>query len=385
MNDTPLSIKQTLDTDPEINFINWELNVQDVASTSGRTIAGDQGLLGLVLNTAQWESHALNISVNDEGHQVIAQRYAAPAHVELDVNMSATEITITKARNKTREDWMIAEQNLKRAMMDSLGLAIRHIIAPPPLCFQNMMPIDIIDAVRAHYGKTTTRTVRRLDEILAEKLDNVRNFKTHAAKMQNAFSIGTASGIPMDEITRTKLLRTSIRGHHVMDKLVEGYDHDYPDFLQQTFYGLCDYLNTHLPNAESREADTKAHGLSVQNKGRNEDDILLSMNAEQITAYLAATNDAKKWKSKLNKQLKKSKRQQSSTTTSSDDDSEQPAKRPRVEHYCYCHGTQYSHTSAECKVMQADRKRFTSAMRSTTNSQSPPGGSDRKPGPSQMR
>ncbi len=44
-------------------------------------------LLGLVLNTAQWESHALNISVNVEGHQVIAQRYAAPAYVELDVNM----------------------------------------------------------------------------------------------------------------------------------------------------------------------------------------------------------------------------------------------------------------------------------------------------------
>ncbi len=121
-----------------------------MASTSGRTIAGDQGLPGLVLNTAQWESHALNISVNDEGHQVIAQRYAAPAYVELDVQMSATKITITKARNKTREDWMIAEQSLKRVMMDSLGPAIRHIIAPPPLCFQNMMPIDIIDAVRAH-------------------------------------------------------------------------------------------------------------------------------------------------------------------------------------------------------------------------------------------
>jgi hypothetical protein len=152
MQDTTLTIKQALDTDPEINFINWELNVQDVAATTGRTIAGAQGLLGLVLNTAQW--HALNISVNDEGHQVIAQRYAAPAYVELDANMSATEITITKARNKTREDWMIAEQNLKRAMMDSLGLAIRHIIAPPPLCFQNMTPIDIINAVQAHYGET---------------------------------------------------------------------------------------------------------------------------------------------------------------------------------------------------------------------------------------
>jgi hypothetical protein len=301
MQDTTLTIKQTLDIDPEINFINWELNVQDVASTTGRTIAGVQGLLGLVLNAAQWNAHALNISVNDEGLQVIAQRYAAPAYVKLDAGMSATEITIGKARNKTRKDWMIAEQNLKRAMMDSVGPTIRHIIAPPPLGFQNMTPIDIINAVRATYGKTTTRTVRRLDEILAEKLDNVGNFKTHAAKMQNAFSIGTASGIPMDELTRIKLLRTSILGHHVMDKLFEGYDHDYPEFLQQTFACLCDYLNTHLPNAESREADTKAHGLSVQHKGKSEDDILLSMNAEQITAYLAATGEAKKWKSKHTK------------------------------------------------------------------------------------
>ncbi len=110
--DTTLTIKQTLDIDPEINFINWELNVQDVASTTGHTIAGTQGLLGLVLNTAQWNAHALNISLNDEGQQVIAQRYAAPAYVELEAGMSATEITITNARNKTRENWMIAEQNL---------------------------------------------------------------------------------------------------------------------------------------------------------------------------------------------------------------------------------------------------------------------------------
>jgi hypothetical protein len=63
--------------------------------------------------------------------------------------------------------------------MDSVGLTIRHIIVPPPLSFQNMTPIDIINAARANYGKTTTRTVKRIDEILAEKLDNVRNFKTN--------------------------------------------------------------------------------------------------------------------------------------------------------------------------------------------------------------
>jgi hypothetical protein len=96
------------------------------------------------------------------------------------------------------------------------------------------------------------------------------------------------------------------------------------------------------------------------------------MNAEQITAYLPATGEAKKWKNKPNKQLKKTKRQHASTASNSDDDSEQQEKRQRVDQYCYCHGTQYSHTSTECKVMEADKKRFTHAMRNATNSQSPP-------------
>ncbi len=170
-------------------------------------------------------------------------------------------------------------------------------------------------------------------------------------------------------------------GHHVIDKLIEGYDHYYLEFLQQTFASLlCNNLNTHLPNAESRDADTKAHRLSVQHKGRSEDDILLSMNTEQITAYLAATREAKRWKNKYNKQKKKTKRQHASTASRSDDDSEQPEKRQRVEQYCYCHGTQYSHTSMESKVMEADEKWFMHAMRNATNSKSPPGGNLRKHG-----
>ncbi len=96
MQDTTLNIKQTFDNDPEINFINWELNVQDVASKTGRTIAGAQGLLGLVLNAAQWNAYALNISFDDEGQQVIAQRYAAPAYVELDAGMTATETKLAR-------------------------------------------------------------------------------------------------------------------------------------------------------------------------------------------------------------------------------------------------------------------------------------------------
>jgi hypothetical protein len=45
MHETQLQIKQTLETDPEINFVNWELNIQDVVANAMRTIAGEQGLL----------------------------------------------------------------------------------------------------------------------------------------------------------------------------------------------------------------------------------------------------------------------------------------------------------------------------------------------------
>ena len=65
---------------------------------------------------------------------------------------------------------MSAEQQLKLAVMDSVGDTIRHIIAPPPMAFQNMTISDIIEAVRSNYGKTTRHTIKRVKEILTEKL-----------------------------------------------------------------------------------------------------------------------------------------------------------------------------------------------------------------------
>jgi hypothetical protein len=65
------SSRHSFDTDPEINFVNWELNIQDVAANAMRTISGEQGLLSLVLNQSQWDTHALNISTNDQGLKVM--------------------------------------------------------------------------------------------------------------------------------------------------------------------------------------------------------------------------------------------------------------------------------------------------------------------------
>ena len=116
--ETQLRIRQTLDLYPEINFINWELNIQDVAAATARSVHA-RGLLSLVLNPTQWDTHVSNISTDAQGQNVISQRYSPPEFTEITAEMSPTEITVSKMRNKTRDDWMIAEQNLKLAIMDA--------------------------------------------------------------------------------------------------------------------------------------------------------------------------------------------------------------------------------------------------------------------------
>jgi hypothetical protein len=151
---------------------------------------------------------------------------------------------------------MSAEQQLKLAVMDSVGDTIRHIIAPPPMAFQNITISDIIEAVRSNYGKTTRHTIKRVKEILTEKLDNVRNWRIHS-KMRNAFAINTAAGIIIDEYRRVEAVRESIIGHHQMVTILKDYDHDYPDLHTHTFAHLTAYLELHLPNVVSHDDATK--------------------------------------------------------------------------------------------------------------------------------
>ena len=106
--ETQLRIRQTLDVDPEINFINWELNIQDVAAATARSIHA-RGLLNLVLNPTQWETHVSNVSINDQGQSVIAQRYSPPEFTEITAEMSPTEITVSRMRNNSRRKCGVVE------------------------------------------------------------------------------------------------------------------------------------------------------------------------------------------------------------------------------------------------------------------------------------
>ncbi len=141
-----------------------------------------------------------------------------------------------------------------------------------------------------------TQLIKRVKEIMSEKLDNVRNWRTHSAKMRNAFAISTAAGIIIDEYRRVEALRESITsiGHHQMVTILKDYDHDYSDLHAHTFSHLTAHLELHLPNVVSHDDATKAHGMSTQIKDRPGDDILLNMNTAQVTAYLALQDEVKK-------------------------------------------------------------------------------------------
>ncbi len=275
----------------------------------------------VVLNQHQWDTHALNTSIVDV-HAVIVDRFVLPDYQEVNEDMFASQITVARIRNKNREDWMSAEQQLKLAVMDSVGDTIRHIIAPPPMAFQNMTISDIIEAVRFTYVKTTRHTIKRVKEILTEKLDNVRSWRTHSAKMRNAFAISTAAGIIIYEYRRVEAVRESIIGHHQMMTIFKDNDHDYPDLHTHTFSHLTAYLELNLPNVVSHDDAAKAHGLSTQIINKPGDDTLLNMNATQVTAYLALQDEVKKLgenRSNRNKKSKRSNRKSEDDTTSEDE------------------------------------------------------------------
>jgi hypothetical protein len=156
---------------------------------------------------------------------VIANRFVLPDYQEVSEEMNTSQITVARIRNKIRDDWMSAEQQLK--LIGRHGQCGRH--HPPHYCpatngFSNMTISDIIEAVRSNYGKTTRPTIKRVKEILTKKLDNVRNWRTHSAKMRNAFAISTAAGIIIDEYRRVEVVRESIIGHHQMVTILKDYD-----------------------------------------------------------------------------------------------------------------------------------------------------------------
>jgi hypothetical protein len=90
-----------------------------------------------------------------------------------------SQITVARIRNKIRDDWMSTEQQLKLAVMDSVGDTIRHIIAiaasklcENPLSGHHQM-VTILKDYDHDYPDLHTHTFAHLTAYLELHLPNV--------------------------------------------------------------------------------------------------------------------------------------------------------------------------------------------------------------------
>ena len=131
------AIATTMDVDPEINYFGWRLNVEDVAAGAA-TLIEPTGLLTCVMTDSEWNAYPANISTTlvvtaNAGAQTnIAARPVEPKHKTISSGMTGPQIAVTKYGNDRHEIWHSAKEQLKAAIIKSLGTTLAGTVGPPP-------------------------------------------------------------------------------------------------------------------------------------------------------------------------------------------------------------------------------------------------------------
>ena len=362
---TPVKILSTLDEDPRVNYFPWELEVRNSAASLCKN-QHPRGLLSSLLTVAQWNDYAANSSVDAQGTIVIAPRYTPPAFIEINDTMTSAALYVAKASNDQLLDWITNEEALKTAIVKSLGIVVRQIIKHPETGFTEMTILDIMSKVRTRYGRMRKNTKASLEERMTTRLPSTDSFDTHVSNLRENFTISRIGGhtIPIDK--QVDIFKASLSGHGLIDKALAQFDFEHPDESTHTFEQIVLYIEDHLPNLQNA---SKIATQATANIMASEAYVTLEaenklLKAQQIKSSLQTNKKRKPGKGKG-----KGKKQKKGNRTNSESGSDRKPK------YCWGHGTQHTHTSSECKLMSGDKTRFNAAMRNSTDSNHPPGGS----------
>ena len=363
-----MEILTTMDEDPHVVFFPWEMEVQDIAAGMAKSIHPN-GLLSTVLTDEQWAAYPGNTTVDQNGQPQVVARYQPPAYVDIDDTMSNTALYVAKASNDRLQTWIDATETLKRALIKSLGKVVRQIIKDKKVRFQQMSVSDLVTKVRTRFGNMQRDTQLTLTERMATLLPTLDGFDTHVSNLQDMYDISENAGYPVDAKRQVEIFRESVCAQPLVGKLLETFDLKFPDAKTVSFEQVTAYLTLHLPNLKhSQMTATRA-----------------SANLLAATAYstleaeskrLTAENEKLKRKRAANdKRSKKGKKGQGKGKGARNAASGARTGDTATLKYCHGHGYQPSHTSAECKLLAADKAKFTAAMRAATGPNNPPGGS----------
>jgi len=197
------TIATTLDKDPEINFFVWRINVEDVAANSA-TLIEPTGLLTTVMTDEAWDAYPANTTVtaatgSTAATTTITARPVEPIHRPIVAGMTGPQISIAQYGNTRHETWHKAKEQLKMAIISSLGPTLAASIGPPPMGFKVMSIHAIMEAVSLKYATVDWTSLNKMDEIMMTPLDNVANLDKHLARLTRHINMSVAAGFEVEE------------------------------------------------------------------------------------------------------------------------------------------------------------------------------------------
>ena len=374
-----VEILTTLEEDPHVTFFPWEIDVQDIAAGMAKSIH-PLGLLSEVLTDEQWAAYPGNAVIDQNGQLQIAARYVPPAYVEIIAQMNNIELYVAKASNERMQLWVDSVEALKRALLKSLGRVVRQIIKPKQVRFQMLTVAEIMALVRKRYGKMEKDTKNQLKERMLTLLKTADDIDTHISNLQDMFDVSETAGFPVAVDRQVEIFRETVSAHPLIVKILETFDFEFPDSKLVTFEQVTAYLVLHLPNVKHAQlAAARASANLVAATAYS----TLETESQRLRAEIdrlkrKRTDNQNKGKGKRKGQQGKGKRTGQQTNPKNEGTKLHQARTPEEPtkdmKYCHGHGFQHSHTSAECKLLAGDKRKYNAEMRRSKGPNHPPGG-----------
>jgi hypothetical protein len=224
------TIASTLDEDPEINFFTWKLNIEDVAAGAA-TLIEPTDLLTVVMTDEEWAEYPANTVVvaataNAPATTALTARPTEPTYKPITAGMTGPTIAINRYANERHETWHTAKEQLKAAIIRSLGATLSTTIGPPPNGFKMMTIRTILEQVALKYATIDWTSLNKMEDIMVTPLDNVMLLDAHLTRMIRHINMSVVAGFNVEEYQRVKIFRQSVQHHHQIAKTLESYDKD---------------------------------------------------------------------------------------------------------------------------------------------------------------
>ena len=373
-----VEILTTLEQDPHVSFFPWESDVQDIAAGMAKSLH-PLGLLSAVLTDEQWALYPGNAVPDQQGQIQIVPKYAPPAYMDINNQMSSVDLYVAKATNDKLQLWIDSSEALKRALLKSLGRVVRQIIKPKQIRFQSMSIFEIMVQVRKRYGTMEKSTKSNLEERMMTLLPTADGIDTHISNLQEMFDVSETAGFPVTANRQVEIFRETVCAHPMIVKVLENFDFDFPNSKLVTYEHITAYLILHLPNVKHAQMTATRATANLVNANAYS---VLTAESQRLKAENEQLKRKQKDGKNRQKRGKKGKPNEGKPNEQKNKDPKHTNRQARTANepvanmkYCHGHGYQHSHTSAECKLLAGDKKKYNAEMKRAKGPNHPPGGS----------